>query len=192
MHEESNLDYTIRETALGLLLVAATRTGVCLLRFGTRESELAALLAQEFPYAMARREDARLARWSGAIVDYVDGRSACVEVPLDVRGSCFQRRAWKELAAIPRGETRSYSDVACAIGHPEAARAVARACAANPVPIVVPCHRVIEKSGRPGGYNGGERRKLHLLRSEGAFAVESTGPSERICGSLPKRAAQGP
>jgi AraC family transcriptional regulator of adaptative response/methylated-DNA-[protein]-cysteine methyltransferase len=175
MHQASNLDYTIRNTDLGLLLVAATRAGVCLLRFGARESELVAELVHEFPFATARRDDARLAGWSGAIADYVDGRSACVEVPLDVRGSCFQRRVWKELEAIPRGETRCYSDVAQAIGLPGGARAVARACAANPVPIAVPCHRVIEKSGRLGGYNGGPRLKLQLLRSEGALPAEQPG-----------------
>lgn len=180
MHEASKLEYTIRNTDLGLLLVAATRSGVCLLRFGARASELAAELEHEFPYATARRADARLASWSGAIADYVDGRSACVEVPLDVRGSCFQRRVWKELASIPRGETRSYSDVARAIGHPGGARAVAQACAANPVPVVVPCHRVVEKSGRLGGYNGGPDRKLQLLRREGALGAE---PLERSAGA---------
>jgi AraC family transcriptional regulator of adaptative response/methylated-DNA-[protein]-cysteine methyltransferase len=170
--EASDLDYTIRNTDLGLLLVAATRRGVCLLRFGEREAGLLAELAREFPFAVPRRADARLAGWSGVIVDYVDGRSTSVEVPLDVRGSCFQRRVWKQLAEIPRGETRTYADVAVAIGVPGGARAVARACAANPVPVVVPCHRVIEKSGRPGGYNGGSRRKLRLLRKESALAVE--------------------
>ena len=192
MQQASNLDYTIRNTDLGLLLVAATRTGVCLLRFGTRESELSAELAHEFPFATARRADVRLARWSGAIADYVDGRSARVEVPLDVRGSCFQRRVWKELAAIPRGETRSYSDVAQAIGLPGGARAVARACAANPVPIVVPCHRVVEKSGRLGGYNGGPQRKLQLLRSEGALPAENSRFSAGAHRPLSKRSTWVP
>jgi len=177
MQQAPILDYTIRNTDLGLLLLAATRAGVCLLRFGTRESDLSAELAHEFPFATARRADVRLARWSGAIADYVDGRSARVEVPLDVRGSCFQRRVWQELAAIPRGETRCYSELAQAIGLPGGARAVARACAANPVPIVVPCHRVIEKSGRPGGYNGGPQRKLQLLRGEGALPAAKSASS---------------
>lgn len=164
-----NLDYGIRETRLGLLLVAATQRGVCLVRFGASERSLAATLAKEFPYAPLMRSEAKISVWSDAIVAYVDGRTEQVDLPLDVRGSLFQRRVWKELAAIPRGETRSYSDVARAVGAPRGARAVAQACASNPTPIVIPCHRVIEKGGGLGGYAFGARRKRRLLRSEGAL-----------------------
>jgi len=167
MREGSELAYAIRDTDLGRLLVAATSQGVCLVRFGATDSELAGLLRRELPFAVVRREGGAVAEWADAIVAYVDGRASGVEVPLDVRGSCFQRRVWKELAAIPRGETRSYREVARALGMERGARAVARACAANPVPVVVPCHRVIASSGVPGGYNGGGERKLRLLRGEG-------------------------
>jgi len=169
MNCRSTLTFAIRETRLGLLLVAATQGGVCFVRFGADSQELMAALAGEFPFADAQVEGGRVAAWCETIADYVDGRASRVDVPLDVRGSCFQRRVWKELAAIPRGETRSYAEVAHGIGMPRGARAVARACATNPVPLVVPCHRVIEKSGGVGGYNGGKHRKRLLLQQEGAI-----------------------
>lgn len=163
------LGYCIRETRLGLLLLAASQRGVCFVCFGSSERLLEEKLAKEFPYAQLMRSDEKIAVWSDAIVAYVDGRSEQIDLPLDVRGSLFQRRVWKELAAIPRGETRSYSDIARAVGAPRGARAVARACASNPTPIVIPCHRVIEKGGSLGGYALGTRRKRRLLRSEGAL-----------------------
>jgi len=171
MQERFQLVYAIRDTRLGHLLVAATATGVCFVRFGDDPSELRAALRDEFPFADATEGHARAVRLSEALVDYVDGRSTRVDVPLDVRGSCFQRRVWKELAAIPRGQTRSYGEVARAVGMPRGARAVARACARNPVPIAVPCHRVIDADGRVGGYNGGANRKLRLLADEGAVCL---------------------
>lgn len=173
MEGRFNLTYAIRETRLGLLLIAATRTGVCFVRFGADRADLESALAREFPFADAQPGDERVSGMSEAIADYVDGRTIGVDVPLDVRGSCFQRRVWKELAAIPRGETRSYSDVARAIGMPRGARAVARACASNPVPVLVPCHRVIEKGGGIGDYSGGAHRKLCLLQNEGAIESKS-------------------
>lgn len=169
MEERSILRFAIRETRLGTLLVAATRTGVCFVRFGADASALMSALAEEFPFADAQSEDERVASWARAVVAYVDRRAVNLDLPLDVRGSCFQRRVWKELAAIPRGETRSYAEVARAIGMPSGARAVAQACASNPVPLAIPCHRVIETGGGVGGYNGGARRKRPLLRSEGAI-----------------------
>jgi AraC family transcriptional regulator of adaptative response/methylated-DNA-[protein]-cysteine methyltransferase len=179
MEDGFDLTYAIRETRLGPLLIAATRTGVCFVRFGADRDELESALSDEFPFADAQPGGERVAKMSEAIADYVDGRSTEVGVPLDVRGSCFQRRVWKELAAIPRGETRSYSDVARAVGLPRGARAVARACASNPVPVVVPCHRVVEQGGRVGGYNGGAHRKLCLLRNEGAIGSKSRQDSWR-------------
>ena len=112
------IEYTTVRCTLGLLLVAATSTGVCFVRFGDGRSDLETALAEEFPFAEAQKGNARVAQFCEAIVDYVDGHTKGVDVPLDVRGSCFQRRVWKELAAIPRGETRSYSEVAQAIGMP--------------------------------------------------------------------------
>jgi len=159
--------WTVRPTRLGLLLVAGSRRGVCHVRFGgDDEQELTGAMAAEFPYAVTRRDDSAVASHADALAAYVEGRTAELAVPLDVRGSAFQRRVWDALRSIPRGETRSYGDVAAAIGRPGAARAVARACAGNPVALVVPCHRVVPASGGTGGYRYGSWRKSALLEVE--------------------------
>ena len=160
--------WTLRPTPLGLLLVAGSPRGVCHVRFGDDEAELARAVAAEFPYAAARRDDVAVAPHAEALEAYVDGRAPDLEVPLDERGSVFQRRAWDALRSIPRGETRSYADVATLIGRPRAARAVARACAGNPLALVVPCHRVVPASGGAGGYRYGSWRKSALLEAEAA------------------------
>jgi AraC family transcriptional regulator of adaptative response/methylated-DNA-[protein]-cysteine methyltransferase len=162
--------WTVRSTRLGLLLVAGSPRGVCHVRFGDDEPELAAALAAEFPYAVTRRDDAAVASHADTLAAYVEGRSAELAVPLDVRGSAFQRRVWDALRSIPRGQTRSYADVAAAIGRPGAARAVARACAGNPLALAVPCHRVVPASGGTGGYRYGSGRKSALLEAELADA----------------------
>jgi AraC family transcriptional regulator of adaptative response/methylated-DNA-[protein]-cysteine methyltransferase len=113
-----------------------------------------------------RRDEAALAPYCSALAAYVDGRSDALALPLDVRASVFRRRVWDALAAIPRGATRSYADVARAIGMPGAARAVAGACAANPVAIAIPCHRVVASDGGLGGYRWGVARKRALLARE--------------------------
>lgn len=165
MHRDC-IAWTVRATRLGLLLVAGSPRGVCHVRFGEAEEELAGAVAAEFPFAVTRRDDAAVAGHADALAAYVDGRSPEPDVPLDVRGSAFQRRVWDALRAIPRGQTRSYGDVAAAIGRPGAARAVARACAGNPVAVVVPCHRVVPAAGGTGGYRYGSWRKSALLRAE--------------------------
>jgi AraC family transcriptional regulator of adaptative response/methylated-DNA-[protein]-cysteine methyltransferase len=135
-------------------------------RFGESDAGLEAALAAEFPFARLAREDGRLSAWSAALVERVEGEGESPEPPLDVAGSAFQRRVWNALRDIPRGATRSYGELALALGRPRGARAVARACATNPVAVVIPCHRVIEKSGALGGYGGGVWRKRVLLRRE--------------------------
>jgi AraC family transcriptional regulator of adaptative response/methylated-DNA-[protein]-cysteine methyltransferase len=161
--------YCVRDCALGSLLVAGTQRGVCFVRFGRGELELEQRLKGAFPFApIARAESGEVAGWGDALAAYVDGRSDSAEVPLDVSGSRFEERVWAALRQIPQGETRSYSEVARAIGNPRAARAVARACAENPAAVVIPCHRVIEKAGTLGGYGGGVSRKRALLEREGA------------------------
>jgi AraC family transcriptional regulator of adaptative response/methylated-DNA-[protein]-cysteine methyltransferase len=162
------VDYSIVDTSLGSALLAATPRGVCRIAFGENAQSVVTELARELPFAELRRDDARLARWCAALADYVDGRSERLELPLDVRASAFRRRVWDALAAIPRGATRSYADVARAIGMPAAVRAVAGACAANPVAIAVPCHRVVASDGGLGGYRWGTWRKLALLERESA------------------------
>ena len=158
--------YTIVSTPLGALLVAATARGVCLVCFGDGEPELEERLESEFPFAAPARDAAGLKPWSDAVVSYVEGHADRISIPLDVGGSRFQRRVWDALRRIPRGETRTYSAVAESLGQPGAARAVARACAANPVLIVVPCHRVVPVNGGTGGYAGGAKRKRTLLTLE--------------------------
>jgi AraC family transcriptional regulator of adaptative response/methylated-DNA-[protein]-cysteine methyltransferase len=164
------IDYALSETTLGTLLVAATARGVCRIAFGASEAELAALFASELPFATLQRDDARLAPFVAAVADYVEGRATSLDLPLDVRASAFRRRVWDVLVAIPRGATRSYADVARTIGMPGAARAVASACAANPVAVVIPCHRVVASGGGLGGYRWGVERKRALLEREGALA----------------------
>ena len=164
------IQFCVRSCSLGRLLVASTGRGVCFVRFGTRDAELRELLEREFPFGeFARDQGEMLREWADAIAAYIDGREEGLDVPLDVRGSKFQKRVWGALRRIPRGRTRSYSDVAGSIGQPRAARAVARACATNPVPVATPCHRVIEKSGGLGGYSGGVERKRALLERERAL-----------------------
>jgi AraC family transcriptional regulator of adaptative response/methylated-DNA-[protein]-cysteine methyltransferase len=156
--------FTILETGLGLTLVAGTAQGVCAVRFGESGRELEAGLRAEFRHASVRRADGELGAWAEAVRSLVAGGES--ELPLDIRATAFQRLVWEALRAIPRGETRAYSDIAAAIGAPRAARAVARACATNPVAVLIPCHRVVPKDGEMGGYRWGVDRKKKLLESE--------------------------
>ncbi len=158
--------YTTRATSLGLLLVAASGRGVCQVRFGTSEAALRAALARELPCATFERGGARVARWADTLAAAVEGRGDAARVPLDVAGSRFQRRVWDALRKLPRGSTLGYAELAGTLGQPRAARAVARACAANPVPLAVPCHRIVPKSGGVGGYRFGSWRKRALLAAE--------------------------
>lgn len=163
------IEYCIATSALGRLLVAASERGVCFVDFGETDAELRGRLAAELPFAAIRPGVGRaLHAWADGIARYVNGGAATLDVPLDVRGSRFQQRVWAALRRIPRGETRSYSELAQQLGLPRGARAVARACAANPTPVVTPCHRVVEKGGGLGGYARGVARKRALLELEGA------------------------
>ena len=162
------LFYTIIEDSpLGHLALVATERGLRAVRFGNSVGELKKTLHHQFP--TAQRDGARLRPWSRALRGYLKGHKLTMTLPLDVHATAFQQRVWQELSKIPYGQTRSYSEIARKIGHPRAARAVARACAANPVPIVIPCHRVIREDGSLGGYSGGIARKRALLSHEGAL-----------------------
>lgn len=162
----SQITYTLRRTKLGLLLVAASERGVCQVRFGTSRTALEAALARELPCATLVRDGTRVARWADTLAAACEGRADAASVPLDVAGSRFQRRVWDALRRIPRGATRGYGELAAALGQPRAARAVARACATNPAPLALPCHRVVPKSGGAGGYRFGTWRKRALLAAE--------------------------
>ncbi len=151
---------------LGRVILAATAKGVCWLSFGDTDVAMEAALRAEFPKATVTRAADALAPWVAELQRHLAGEHPHLDLPLDVRATAFQRRVWDALLAIPYGETRSYKQVAEAIGSPTAVRAVARACATNPVAVVVPCHRVIGTDGQLHGYAGGLHRKKKLLEVE--------------------------
>jgi AraC family transcriptional regulator of adaptative response/methylated-DNA-[protein]-cysteine methyltransferase len=173
------ITYTTVPCPLGKLLVAATVQGLCAVRLGDSEQELVAALAGEFPAAQMQRDEGELSLWVASIQDYLHGGEPHFDLPLDVRATAFQRRVWQALQAIPYGNTRSYSQVAAAIGQPTAARAVARACATNPVALVVPCHRVVREDGSLSGYRWGIDRKEALLAMEARQAYLATATDRR-------------
>ncbi len=160
------INYAIVETPLGRLLVAATNKGVCSVMLGDSDASLKADLLQEFPAAEICLDEKPLRSSLSAIVEHLKNKSPHIDLPLDIRATAFQRQVWEQLRAIPYGETHSYSEVAKAIGQQKAVRAVARACATNPVALVIPCHRVIREDKSLGGYRWGLERKKKLLATE--------------------------
>jgi AraC family transcriptional regulator of adaptative response/methylated-DNA-[protein]-cysteine methyltransferase len=163
------IQYAIVDCPLGRLLVAATRRGVCAVAMGSSDAALRRALRLEYPAAAISSGSAPLTRWTSRILAHLDGRRPHLDLPLDVQATAFQWQVWSELTRIPAGETRSYADVASAIGRPAAARAVARACASNPVALAIPCHRVVPSVGGVGGYRWGPSRKRALLDREKAI-----------------------
>jgi AraC family transcriptional regulator of adaptative response/methylated-DNA-[protein]-cysteine methyltransferase len=159
--------FTTVASPLGRMLVAATERGICAIRFAGSDGELEQGLRLEYPFANRRREDDTLRNYTEQLIGQMDGERAA-SLPLDIRATAFQRRVWTFLQKIPRGATRSYQQVARAIGRPSAVRAVARACATNPVAVAVPCHRVVRSDGGLGGYRWGIERKRKLLALEQA------------------------
>ena len=166
----TRIAYTVVPCPLGRLLVAATERGICRIGLGNGAEALETDLRAEFPAAEIRRDGGPLAAWVAAILGYLDGRSEPLDVPLDICATAFQRRVWEALRRIPCGHTRSYAQVARAIGQPRATRAVARACATNPAALVIPCHRVVRADGELGGYRWGIERKRALLHRERGVA----------------------
>ena len=158
--------YTISECSLGRVLVAATDRGICAIHLGDDANSLESGLAMEYPNAQLERVDGPLQEWVDGVLARIDGHPTGQALPLDVRATAFQRRVWQHLTTIPRGETRTYGQVTQDLGEPKSARAVARACAANPVALVVPCHRVVRQDGGLGGYRWGLERKAALLERE--------------------------
>lgn len=151
---------------LGHMLIAATDKGICAIQFGDSEQQLQQGLMREFPFAVRRRDDAAMSQWRENLTRLIQGHELNPSLPLDIRATAFQRRVWEALQKIPRGETRSYSAIAKKIGMPKATRAVARACATNPVAVAIPCHRVVRQDGELGGYRWGIERKEQLLAME--------------------------
>ena len=164
------LSYAIADCPLGRMLVAATEKGVAMIAFGDDDRDLEADLALRFAAAERRPDALELAPYLRQVVAAIEEPEAAAAIPLDIRGTAFQQRVWAALRAIPLGQTRSYGEVAAAIGKPGAVRAVANACASNPVAVAVPCHRVLPKdgdaAGAVGGYRWGPARKSWLLERE--------------------------
>jgi AraC family transcriptional regulator of adaptative response/methylated-DNA-[protein]-cysteine methyltransferase len=158
--------YTIEECPQGKVLVAATDRGVSAVYLGDQDRPLERALHEEYPKANIRKGSGTLGPWVRAIVKHLRGGEKHLDLPLDVEATAFQRRVWQELQKIPYGSTKTYTQVAQALGQPTAARAVARACATNPVSIVVPCHRVVRESGQLAGYRWGLERKRALIEQE--------------------------
>jgi AraC family transcriptional regulator of adaptative response/methylated-DNA-[protein]-cysteine methyltransferase len=158
--------YTCAHSPLGRILIAATDKGICSIQFADSDEELEQGLKHEFPFAVRRRDDAGLADLTEKLMQHMNGLDLETTLPLDIQATAFQRRVWSYLQTIGFGETRSYSDVAKAIHSPSAVRAVARACATNPVAITVPCHRVVRSNGDLAGYRWGLERKKALLEME--------------------------
>jgi AraC family transcriptional regulator of adaptative response/methylated-DNA-[protein]-cysteine methyltransferase len=156
--------YAMLDTPLGQMLVAATSKGICRLTF----DEDVVALKRRFPNADIQPADTAMASLISGVMQAVETPSAMPDLPIDVRGTAFQEAVWRELRKIPAGETRSYADIAAAIGEPGAVRAVGTANGSNPVAVLVPCHRVIRSDGTLGGYGGGLDRKRKLLAAEGA------------------------
>ena len=163
---DQEIRYAVGRCALGLALIGATERGICTVRFGDEREPLIEGLREEFPAAELREAEEELAPWLELVRAYVAGDSELLEVPLDVRGTEFQLRVWGALRAIPRGETRTYGELAEQLGLPGGARAVANSCANNEIPIAIPCHRVVPASGDSGGYRWGRERKQRLLAVE--------------------------
>ena len=160
--------YAIAPSPLGRILVAATERGLCSVRIGESAGELERGLREEFFAADVHRDDHALRQYVDPLLASVRGEKFTVDLPLDIRATAFQKKVWEALRRIPGGETRSYSDIARELGEASAVRAVARACAANPLALAVPCHRVVRSDGNLAGYRWGIERKRKLLKAERA------------------------
>jgi AraC family transcriptional regulator of adaptative response/methylated-DNA-[protein]-cysteine methyltransferase len=163
----ARINWATRDSAIGRIMVAATARGLCFVQVGKSDHALQSMLREEFPLAeIAGRQAAALAPLVDAARAVAETQTPVPELPVDIRGTAFQWRVWRALTRIPRGETRSYSQLAREIGRPSAVRAVARACATNPLSLVVPCHRVVGADGSLTGYRWGLDVKKALLEKE--------------------------
>jgi len=154
------------ETPIGWALVAATERGICMTALADDRESLVGALRQRFPAAEMVAEDAGLKDWAGRIVRFITAPDQNLDLPLDIQGTAFQARVWRALQKIPLGKTASYTEIAAALGQPKAVRAVAQACAANKLALLVPCHRIVRRDGDLAGYRWGVERKRALLAAE--------------------------
>jgi AraC family transcriptional regulator of adaptative response/methylated-DNA-[protein]-cysteine methyltransferase len=160
--------FAVGECSLGSILVAASDVGICSIAIADDPDTLVKELQDRFPSAELIGRDRRFERMVARVVAFVENPSAGLELPLHVQGTAFQQRVWKALCEIPCGSTRTYSELAQKLGQPNATRAVAGACAANPLAVAIPCHRVVRTDGSLSGYRWGVERKSKLLHLEGA------------------------
>jgi AraC family transcriptional regulator of adaptative response/methylated-DNA-[protein]-cysteine methyltransferase len=163
--------YHIFGSALGRMLVAGTERGVCAVHIADSDAELGVALRGEFREALIEPDAGELEAYVSQILDHLNGMRPRMDIPLDIQGTAFQMRVWKALQDIGYGSTQTYGEVAAAIGNPGAMRAVGNACHNNPVPIIIPCHRVVASGGKLGGYGGGVERKKRLLETEKRVAA---------------------
>lgn len=161
-----NITYTTFSSPLGWILLASTERGLCSVKLGERPETLSRRLAAEFSSAELREDRHGLKQARERVLGFLAGDATLANLPVDIRGTVFQQRVWSALRKIPRGQTRTYKDIAAAIGKPAAVRAVGSACAANPVALVIPCHRAVRSDGGMGGYAWGVERKVKLLDME--------------------------
>jgi AraC family transcriptional regulator of adaptative response/methylated-DNA-[protein]-cysteine methyltransferase len=164
--QTGDIQFAIAESSIGLVLVARSGEGLCAVLLGEDPTQLQRDLQERFPRATITDGGETLGELTAAVVAYVESPARGLDVPLDVRGTEFQRDVWRALRDIPAGSTASYSEVANRIGKPKAVRAVAHACAANTLAVVIPCHRVVTTEGKVSGYRWGVDRKRALLRRE--------------------------
>jgi AraC family transcriptional regulator of adaptative response/methylated-DNA-[protein]-cysteine methyltransferase len=165
--------FTTVRTALGWALIAATERGICMTALGDDKAPLEADLRRRFPAALIWPADERLARWAEGIVRFVTDPGEQPDLPLDIRGTAFQARVWRALQKVPPGKTATYTEIAAVLGQPKAVRAVAAACAANKLALLVPCHRIVRQDGDLAGYRWGIERKRALLASESAATTDA-------------------
>jgi AraC family transcriptional regulator, regulatory protein of adaptative response / methylated-DNA-[protein]-cysteine methyltransferase len=158
--------FTLAPSPLGQILIAATESGICFLALGEDAGKLEAELRAEFPKAEIVRDDDTLGRITKAVIAHLEGRLPDIKLPLDIQATAFQRQVWEALMDVPYGETRTYGELAHAIGKPGAPRAVGRACGSNRVALVIPCHRAVGSGGSLTGYRWGVPRKHRLLEEE--------------------------
>lgn len=179
----TKIEYTIVDCPLGRLLVAATDRGVCMVSLGDSDAGLEAALKADYPAAELRRDGGGLGDWVNALLGHLNGDQLHLRLPLDIQATGFQARVWEQLRAIPYGSVRTYGQIARALGRPTAARAVGRACATNPVSLVIPCHRAVGQGGSLVGYRWGVERKRLLLERERAMSAQRPAvPSEHVEG----------
>jgi AraC family transcriptional regulator of adaptative response/methylated-DNA-[protein]-cysteine methyltransferase len=173
--EGDPIRFAVGWTDIGWVLVAGTGRGPCAIALGESREALIDTLKARFAGGESLEGDPETVRWLSRVTEWILSPRRGLDLPLDIRGTAFQRRVWRELCRIPAGTTASYGEVARRIGKPGSARAVARACASNPLALAVPCHRVIRSDGELGGYGGGVERKRALLEREARSPSTSAG-----------------